>query len=177
MMAIKSAEMELSITQVKVINSCQSAFTTTFSLDFINKHKVGHNNRAKTRDKHQQQPTFITSSPICTLGVTMPNLDAHARPPEVLRQQYKHYQKASIHALDNDPDLFDISRPNLSACSDRNFLHHPPDDIINIYSTFLSEPVDTLPPSVESARLYEHPDLPGMTLSENGSQNSFLSLW
>jgi alkylated DNA repair protein alkB family protein 1 len=106
----------------------------------------------------------------------MPNLDAHARPPELLRQQYKRYQKASIHALDNDPDLFDFSRLNLSACSDRNFFHYPPDDLINIYSTFLGELVDTLPPSVKSARLYEHPDLPGMPLSEHGPRNSFLSL-
>ena len=92
-------------------------------------------------------------------------MDAHARPPEALRRQYKHYQKLSLDALNADPDLFDIHRPdNLAACHSRNFFHHPPDDITNLYSTFLGEPVNTLPPSVTSARLYEHPDLPGMPL-------------
>ncbi|KEQ60085.1 uncharacterized protein M437DRAFT_55067 [Aureobasidium melanogenum CBS 110374] len=43
------------------------------------------------------------------------HLDAHARPPEDLRRQYKHYQKASIQLLDADPDLFDTNRRNLSA--------------------------------------------------------------
>jgi len=102
-------------------------------------------------------------------------MDAHARPPEALRLQYKHYQKLSLQALDDDPDLFDIRRPNLAACHDRNFFHHPPDDITNLYSTFLGDHVNTLPSSVTSARLYEHPDLPGTPLLLHGTQSSFLS--
>jgi alkylated DNA repair protein alkB family protein 1 len=105
-------------------------------------------------------------------------MDAHARPPEALRRQYKHYQKLSQEALDADPVLFDIHRPdNLAACHSRSFFHHPSNDITNLYSTFLGEPVNTLPPSVTSARLYEHQDLPGTPLSKHGAQSSFLSLW
>ncbi|KAI4731390.1 hypothetical protein E4T49_01026 [Aureobasidium sp. EXF-10728] len=89
-------------------------------------------------------------------------LDAHARPPEALRRQYKHYQKASTHVLDADPDLFDIHRRNLSLYQDRNFFQQAPDEITNLYSRFLAEPLDALPPSFQSARIYEHPDAPGM---------------
>ncbi|KAH0174088.1 oxidoreductase, partial [Aureobasidium melanogenum] len=92
------------------------------------------------------------------------HLDAHARPPEDLRRQYKHYQKASTQALDADPDLFDTHRRNLSAYQARNFFQQAPDDITRLYSYFLGEPVITLPPSIESATIYEHPDAPGLLI-------------
>jgi hypothetical protein len=139
------------------------------------KTQVGHN-RAKTPSVDKQQ-TCLPSSAIYDHKLTMSDLDAHARPPELFRQQFKYYQKASIDTLDVDPDLFDLVRPNLSSCYDRNFFHHPPDDITNLYSTFLGNSVNTLPPSISNARLYEHPDLPGMPLAEHGSRSSCLSLW
>ena len=89
------------------------------------------------------------------------HLDAHARPPEVLRRQYKHYQKASPQLLDADPDLFDTQRRNLSAYQDRNLFQQAPDDITTVYSRFLGKPVTALPPSIETAIIYEHPDAPG----------------
>lgn len=101
------------------------------------------------------------------------HLDAHARPPEDLRRQYKHYQKASIQLLDADPDLFDTNRRNLSAYRDRNFFQQPPDDITRLYSHFLGEPVTTLPPAIESATIYEHPDAPGTPSSLHGIRFSF----
>jgi alkylated DNA repair protein alkB family protein 1 len=107
----------------------------------------------------------------------MAQLDAHARPPEALRCQYKHYQKLSRNALDDDPDLLDSRRPGLSACHDRNFFHRSPDDITNLYSDFVGEPVDTLPPSLTSAGLYEHPHVPGTSLLLHGAQSSILSPW
>jgi hypothetical protein len=115
-------------------------------------------------------PSVTPSCPIYdTRKVTMSDLDAHARPPEAFRQQFKYYQKASIHTLNTDPDLFDLARPNLSSCYHRNFFHQSPDHVTNIYSTFLGDRVNTLPPSPSNPRLYEHPDLPGMPLSEHGS--------
>ncbi|CAD0100958.1 unnamed protein product [Aureobasidium mustum] len=77
------------------------------------------------------------------------HLDAHARPPEDLH-----------------PDLFDTQRRNLSAYQDRNlFQQAPPDDITTVYSRFLGKPVTTLPPSIESAIIYEHPDAPDIQLA------------
>ncbi|THZ02539.1 oxidoreductase [Aureobasidium pullulans] len=93
------------------------------------------------------------------------HLDAHARPPDALRLQYKHYQKASIHALDQDPVLFDAHRRNLNAYDDRNFHQREPEAIQNIYSRFLGEPVNIPPTSIQSAKLYEHPDVPEVQLS------------
>lgn len=104
-------------------------------------------------------------------------MDAHARPPEALRRQYKHYQKLSLQALHDDPDLFDLRRPNLAACHERNFFPHHPDHITNLYSTFLADHVNTLPPSVPSARLYEHSHLPGTLPLSHGIRTSFLSPW
>lgn len=105
------------------------------------------------------------------------HLDAHARPPEDLRQQYKHYQKASTQLLNADPDLFDTHRPNLPAYQGRNLFERAPDDLTRVYSHFLGEPVITLPPSIKSARLYEHPDAPGTPNPLHAVPNSFLSQW
>lgn len=39
-------------------------------------------------------------------------LDAHAKPPEAIRQVYKHFQKLSPRAVDEDSNIVDASKLN-----------------------------------------------------------------
>ena len=158
-------------------------FSSTSCLPTKSKHKVGNRAKMQTQQPqtpHQQQqnpqPSFCLLDNKISLPIMTQHLDAHARPPDALRLQYKHYQKASIHALDQDPDLFDAHRRNLNAYDDRNFHQREPEAIQNIYSRFLGEPLNTPPTSFQSARLYEHPDVPGRCRPSASTRSLFLSL-
>ncbi len=52
------------------------------------------------------------------------SLDAHEKPPDVLRELFKRYQKVSQDALHNDPDIVDFRR-GLSDSQQMEFHHFP----------------------------------------------------
>lgn len=90
----------------------------------------------------------------------MAGLDAHARPPESIRTQYKRYQKLSRAALASDPDVFDPRRDNLAGCLESSY--QLPTEVRHVMHQFLqdtSSSASVEPPHCPKA--YEHPRVPG----------------
>ncbi len=52
------------------------------------------------------------------------SLDAHEKPPDVLRELFKRYQKVTQDALHSDPDIVDFRR-GLSDSQQTEFHHFP----------------------------------------------------
>lgn len=66
------------------------------------------------------------------------SLDPHEKPPAVLREVFKRYQKVSYDALHSDPDVLDFQR-GLSSSQQADFHHfawHGENDIASLFQTF-----------------------------------------
>ncbi|GAB7355331.1 hypothetical protein MBLNU459_g5861t1 [Dothideomycetes sp. NU459] len=91
-------------------------------------------------------------------------LDAHARPPEPLRQRYKQCQKAALTTVDADQSVFDAQRHNLAGCRRSSFAL--PDHVQEVIRRFLQS---AQPTATDAARpvVYEHPSVPGLFIVPN----------
>lgn len=85
-------------------------------------------------------------------------LDAHARPPDLLRQRYKQCQRASLNTIDADRHIFDVRRGCLAGCIQSPFVL--PNDIQQVISRFL-HPTQTSGADSTDPLVYEHPSVPG----------------
>ena len=97
----------------------------------------------------------------------MMDIDAHAKPPQKLRDVYKRYQKLSRQHLDSDIQICDIQRGFFAGfeCSkSAEAVLLLPHEIRQQLDQFLRERADTVVDAtelVEEVVTYKHPSMPG----------------
>ena len=94
----------------------------------------------------------------------MPPLDAHAKPPEAIRQVYKHFQKLNPRALDQDDDVIDTHQlhdqhPHVSPSS----LLQLPANIRETFTDFVGGQVTI----ADEAKVYSVNAIPGKSANLN----------
>ena len=99
------------------------------------------------------------------------HLDAHAKPPEAIRQVYKHFQKLNPRAVDQDKDIIDTSQvhdghPHLSPTS----LLQLPADLRETFIKF----ADVQVPEVEQPAIYSVDAIPGESANLNIGRRSVI---
>ena len=99
------------------------------------------------------------------------HLDAHAKPPEAIRQVYKHFQKLKPQALDQDENIIDTSlvhdaHPHLSPTS----LLQLPADIRETFIDFAGVQV----PETEHPKIYSVNAIPGKSANLNIGRRSVI---
>ena len=92
------------------------------------------------------------------------HLDAHAKPPDSIRQIYKHFQKLHPRAIDQDDSvidthLIDESHPHLSSTS----LLQLPANIREIFTNFAGGQIT----ATEEAKVYNVNAIPGKSANLN----------
>jgi len=100
-----------------------------------------------------------------------PALDAHAKPPQGLRDVYKRYQKMPSEGLDSDPNVFDLKHGHTAgfkkADHAREILELP-EDIHEVITRFLESASQSNESdgnqSDHKMHVFEHPDAPGRHL-------------
>ena len=100
-----------------------------------------------------------------------PSLDAHAKPPQALRDVYKRYQKMPSKDLSNDMNVFDMHSRHMAgfnSTNDARRLLELPADIRQIIARFLSSATTSNEGHQiqfnHEMHVYEHPDAPGRQL-------------
>lgn len=100
-----------------------------------------------------------------------PSLDAHAKPPQGLRDVYKKYQKMPLKGLDSDPSVFDMKNGHMAGFRKADHAREIlalPQDIREVITRFLESAHDSHE-NVDNQfdhemHVFEHPDAPGRHL-------------
>ena len=92
------------------------------------------------------------------------SLDAHAKPPDSIRQIYKHFQKLDPRATDQDDGIIDTrllheKHPHVSSTS----LLELPANIRETFADFVGHQL----PATESAKVYSVNAIPGKSANLN----------
>lgn len=100
-------------------------------------------------------------------------LDAHAKPPEAIRQVYKHFQKLDPPKIDQDSDLIDSrhlsSNPDVSPSS----LLQIPADVRQTFIDFAGGQVS----ETEKAMVYSVNAIPGKSANLNIGRAFVETVW
>lgn len=99
------------------------------------------------------------------------HLDAHAKPPEAIRQVYKYFQKLRPQALDQDENIIDTiqvhdENPHLSPTS----LLQLPADLRETFIEFAGVSI----PEVEQPAIYSVNAIPGKSANLNIGRRSVI---
>lgn len=84
-------------------------------------------------------------------------LDAHAKPPDAIRQIYKRYQKLTPRAFDEDADIIDTLRLQDSQHVSLSNLVQLPADIRQVFLDFAGSQTD----SPDDPKVYHVDAIPG----------------
>jgi len=109
------------------------------------------------------------------------SLDAHAKPPQALRDVYKRYQKMPARDLASDTNVFDINHGHTAGfenTNDARTLLELPGDIRQVIARFLESVLQSNGGDEghfnHEMHVFEHPDAPGRHLRLQQNHESSL---
>lgn len=118
---------------------------------------------------------------VTTPAAIDPALDAHAKPPQGLRDVYKCCQKMPSTALDSDPNVFDMKNGHMAGFKEADNARKILDiseDIRQVITAFLESAPGSNDSDADQSdhemHVFEHPDAPGRHLRHPPSHDQSL---